>query len=132
MGQPPKSFSYGPVVTQQNPKGVDPPPLQKNDVGDIHTHNYGVGEDPHANNVEQPDRLSTLTDRDQVQDMNNGAKVDYQSYVAAPNGDVIQFTPNRDAPDLLGNAKVVKKDVAPDPNPPQPPPPSCQKVRNCK
>jgi RHS repeat-associated protein len=129
-----KSFSYGPVVTQENPKGVDPPAVQKNDVGDVHTHNYGVGEDAHANNVEQPDRLSTIQDKKDVQNMqdSSGTKVDYQSYVGAPNGDVVQFTPNSNAPDDLGDAKVVQHNVAPDPNPPQPPPPSCKQAGNCK
>jgi hypothetical protein len=60
------------------------------------------------------------------------AKVDYQSYVGAPNGDLVQFTPNPNAPDNLGDAKVVQKNVAPDPNAPKPAPPSCKDLGTCK
>lgn len=127
-------FTYTEVVTDKNSTGVNLPALKKNDVGDVHTHNYGVGQDAHANQVEQPDRVSTAQDKEQVQKMqdNPNAKVDYQSYVGAPNGDVIQFTPNPNAPDNLGDAKVVQRNVAPDPNPPQPKPPSCKETGNCK
>jgi hypothetical protein len=114
-----KTYTYGPAVTQQNGKGVDLPALEKNDLGDIHTHNYGVGDDAHANSIEQPDRISTVQDKDAVQKMNGGAKVDYDSYVLAPNGNLIKFTPNPNAPDNLGDAKVVERNVDPDPNPPQ-------------
>lgn len=113
-----KAYSYGPVVTDKNPKGVNLPDLQKNDVGDVHTHNYGVGEDAHANSIEQPDRITTVQDKASVQKMNGGA-VDYDSYVGAPNGNLIRFTPNPNAPDNLGDSKVVERGVAPDPNPPQ-------------
>ncbi len=114
-----KNYTYGPVVTQEKGKGVDLPALQKNDVGDIHTHNYGVGDDAHANSIELPDRTSTVQDKDAVQKMNGGAKVDYDSYVLGPNGNLIKFTPNPNAPDNLGDAKVVEHNVDPDPNPPQ-------------
>jgi RHS repeat-associated protein len=108
-----KTYSYNNPVTQQNPKGVDLPPLQKNDVGDVHTHNYGVGDDAHANSVEQPDRIGTVQDKEAVQKMQDDPKtsVDYQSYVGAPNGDLVQFTPNSNASDGLGDAKVVQHNV---------------------
>jgi RHS repeat-associated protein len=119
-----KSYSYKEPVTQGKPGGVDLQPLQKNDVGDVHTHNYGV-DDAHANSIEQPDRIGTVQDKDKVQKMQDDPKatVDYQSYVGAPNGDLIQFTPNPNAPDGLGDSKTVQHNVAPDPNPPPPPPP---------
>jgi hypothetical protein len=87
-------------------------------AGDVHTHNSN---DPLANSIQTPDKVGTVQDKDQVQKMQDthGAAVDYQSDVGAPNGDVVQFTPNPNAPDGLGDTKVVKKDVAPDPNPPQ-------------
>jgi RHS repeat-associated protein len=113
------TYSYGPVVTDKDPKGVNLPDLQKNDVGDVHTHNYRVGDDAHANSIEQPDRISSVQDKAAVQKMNPGGKVNYDSYVGAPNGNLIRFTPNPKAPDNLGNAKVVRRGVAPDPNPPQ-------------
>jgi RHS repeat-associated protein len=118
-----KSYSYIEPLTQGKPGGVDLQPLQKNDVGDVHTHNYGV-DDAHANSIEQPDRIGTVQDKDKVQKMQDDPKatVDYQSYVGAPNGDVIQFTPNPNAPDGLGDSKTVQHNVAPDPNPPPPPP----------
>ena len=118
-----KIYTYKEPVTQKNPTGVDLPSLQKNDVGDVHTHNYGVGQDVHANSIEQPDRIGTVQDKEQVQKMQGDPKatVDYQSYVGAPNGDLIQFTPNPNAPDGLGDAKVVQHNVSPDANPPHPP-----------
>ena len=114
-----KSYTYVEPVTQKNPKGVDLPSPQKTDVGDVHTHNYGVGEDAYANKIEQPDKLHTITTKDDVQKMQDApnTKVDYQGYVGAPNGDLLQFTPNPNAPDLLGDTKVVQHNVAPDPNP---------------
>lgn len=128
-----KTYSYNDPVTQQNPKGVDLPELQKNDVGDVHTHNYGVGDDAHANSIEQPDRIGTVQDKDKVQKMQDDPKasVDYQSYVGAPNGDLLQFTPNPNAPDGLGDAKTVQHNVAPDPKPPaqQPPQPKKEEPR---
>jgi Domain of unknown function (DUF4329) len=117
-----KSYSYKEPVTQGKPGGVDLQPLQKNDVGDVHTHNYGV-DDAHANSIERPDKTGTIQDKDAVQKMQDdpSSKVDYQSFVGAPNGDVLQFTPNSNAPDLLGDTKVVQHNVAPDPNPPSQP-----------
>jgi hypothetical protein len=43
-----------------------------------------------------PTGLATVQDKEQVQKMQDDPqnKVDYQSYVGAPNGDLIQFTPN--------------------------------------
>jgi RHS repeat-associated protein len=112
-----KVYTYQEPVTQNNPKGVDLPPLQKNDVGDVHTHENN---DPLANSIQQPDKLGTIADKNAVQKMQDdpNIKVDYQSYVGAPNGDVLQFTPNSNAPDGLGDTKVVQHNVAPDPNPP--------------
>jgi RHS repeat-associated protein len=112
-----KKYSYGPVVTDKNPKGVDLPALQKNDVGDIHTHNNGV--DPQPNIMGQSDQQETVRDKDTVQKMNGGAKVDYSSYVLAPNGDLIKFTPDTSGPAGWGEPQVIKHDVAPDPNPQQ-------------
>lgn len=114
-----KSYSYKEPVTQGKPGGVDLQPLQKNDVGDVHTHNYGV-DDAHANSIERPDKINTIQDKDAVQKMQDDPsnKVDYQSFVGAPNGNLLQFTPNPNAPDLLGDTKVVQHNVAPDPNPP--------------
>lgn len=114
-----KSYSYSEPVTQGKPGGVDLQPLQKNDVGDVHTHNYGV-DDAHANSIERPDKINTIQDKDSLQKLqdNPSNKVDYQSFVGAPNGDLLQFTPNSNAPDLLGDTKVVQHNVAPDPNSP--------------
>jgi len=119
-----KIYTYQEPVTQHNPKGVDLPPLQKNSVGDVHTHENN---DPLANSIQQPDKVGTITDKDAVQKMQDEpkSKVDYQSYVGAPNGDVIQFTPNPNAPDGLGDTKVVQHNVAPNPpskSQPQPQP----------
>jgi hypothetical protein len=70
-----------------------------------------------------PDRIGTVQDKEAVQKMQDDPKtsVDYQSYVGAPNGDLVQFTPNSNASDGLGDAKVVQHNVAPDPNQPKPP-----------
>jgi RHS repeat-associated protein len=110
-----KKYSYGPVVTDKDPKGVNLPDLQKNDVGDIHTHNYGA--DPQPNVMGQSDQQGTVRDMDAVRKMNGGAKADYSSYVLAPNGDLIKFTPDLSGPAGWGQPQVIKHDVAPDPNP---------------
>lgn len=57
-----KTYTYGPVVTNKKPGGVDLPAPQKDDVGDIHTHNYGV-DDPHANSIEYPDEAQSARDK---------------------------------------------------------------------
>src|SRR5258708_398160 len=116
-----KTYSYKEPVTQNNPKGADLPQLQKNDVGDAHTHNAN---NPLSNSIQHPHKIDTIKNNDAVQKMQDdpNAKVDYQSYVGAPNGNVLQFTPNPNAPDLLVDTKVVQKNVAPDPNPSQPQP----------
>jgi RHS repeat-associated protein len=113
------SYSYTAPVTNKDPSGVDLQPLQKSDVGDVHTHVYGP-DDAHANSIEQPDMVGTIQDKDKVRKMQDDPKtpVDYQSYVGAPNGDLLQFTPNPNAPNLLGDTKTVQSSVAPDPNAP--------------
>lgn len=50
--------------------------------------------------------------------MNPGSKVDYDSYVLAPNGDLLKFTPNPNAPDGWGDKTVEERNIDPDPNPP--------------
>lgn len=114
-----KTYTYGPVVTDKSGTGVNLPGVQKNDVGDVHTHNYGVGDDAHANSIEYPDKASTVTDKAAVQKLNSVAKIDYDSYVGAPNGNLLKFTPNPSAPDGWGDTRVVERGVAPDPSPPQ-------------
>ncbi len=114
-----KTYTYGPVVTDKSGTGVNLPGVQKDDVGDVHTHNYGVGDDAHANSIEYPDKASTVTDKAAVQKLNSGAKIDYDSYVGAPNGNLLKFTPNPSAPDGWGDTRVVERGVAPDPSPPQ-------------
>jgi hypothetical protein len=110
-----KDYTYGPVVTDNKPKGVDLPDLQKDDVGDMHTHNNRTGENPEV--MGQSDQQSTGRDMDNVRKMNPGAKQDYDSYVLTPKGDLIKFTPDTSGPAGWGEPKVIKHDIAPDPNP---------------
>ncbi len=109
-----KTFTYNEPVTQQNPRGVDLPQVQKNDVADVHTHNDN---DPKANSIELPDKINSISTKHEVQLLNGDVKanVDYDSYVGAPNGNVLKFTPNSNAPDGLGNVTTVQKNVAPAP-----------------
>ena len=114
-----KKYSYGPVVTNgpNDPKHVDLPAVQKNDVGDIHTHNNRMDENPEV--MGQSDQQSTVRDMDAVRKMNPGAKQDYDSYVLTPKGDLIKFTPDTSGPAGWGEPRVVDHHIAPDPNPQQ-------------
>ena len=135
------SFTYGPVVTQNDPGHVQLPDVQKNDVGDVHTHDYGVKDpdtgqlqDKYANTIQDPDKMQTVDAGNAVKLLQDDPRspVDYQSYVGAPNGELIQFTPTPKVPGQVGESKVVQKGVAPDPHPPSPPPPDCKKAGACK
>lgn len=112
-----KNYSYGPVVTDKDPKNVNLPDVQKNDVGDIHTHNNRTGDNPEV--MGQSDQQSTVRDMDAVRKMNPGAKQDYDSYVLTPKGDLIKFTPDTSGPAGWGEPRVIDHNIAPDPNPQQ-------------
>lgn len=112
-----KHYTYGPVVTDKNPKGVNLPDPQKDDVGDIHTHNNRTGENPEV--MGMGDQGGTVRDRDTVRKMNPGAKADYDSYVLTPKGDLIKFTPDTSGPAGWGTPRVIDHGIAPDPDPQQ-------------
>ena len=106
-----------PVVTDKKAKGVGLPDPQKDDVGDIHTHNNRTGDNSEV--MGQSDQQGTVRDMDKVRKMNGGAKADYDSYVLTPKGDLIKFTPDTSGPAGWGEPKIIKNDIAPDPNPHQ-------------
>jgi RHS repeat-associated protein len=104
------TYSSTTPVTQNNPKGVDLPEVQQNTVGDYHTHPSGSAE---AEKMELPDRLSAIKDAGDVR-VANGQKRDltgqsnYSSYVGAPSGKMMKFTPDTRAKDGLGTFKEFK------------------------
>ena len=82
--------------------------MQKNTVGDYHTHPAG---NPESEKMELPDKLSAITNAGEVRVL-NGQKRDlsgasnFGSYVGAPSGNMIKFTPDTRAADGLGTVRV--------------------------
>jgi RHS repeat-associated protein len=101
------TYSYTAPVTQHDTEHVNPGPMQKNTIGDYHTHPTG---NPSSNKIELPDKLSAITNAGDVRNLNGQKREkkgesDFNSYIGTPNGKMIRFRPDTRSPDGLGVVK---------------------------